>query len=145
VTERFAERMADRHVRDDTRVLAGLAAIYCAGHHADRNRTALASGASALGVYGHRIPRLCPECAVHVRYAEQRRAYCPKDPKPFCAHCDTRCYEAGEAGWQRQMMRYAGPRSVLRGYAVPALKHALEARRFRRATAALHESDNAAS
>ncbi len=124
--------MADRHVRDDTRVVAGLAAIYCSGFHRERVRAALSSEAAGLGVYGRRVPILCDECAGHIRYAEKRRAFCPKDPKPFCAHCDVRCYQTDEAEWQRQMMRYAGPRSMLRGYAVPAIKHALEARRWRR-------------
>lgn len=93
---------------------------------------ALEGDASALGVYGHRAPVLCDECAAHIRYAEKRRAYCPKNPKPFCAHCDTQCYSADEVKWQRQMMRFAGPRSMWHGYAIPGIKHALEARKWRK-------------
>jgi hypothetical protein len=130
--DRFAERMADSHVRSDTRVVAGLATIYCRGTHADRSRMPLVSDAASCGVYGRRTPVLCAECADHIRYAEKRRAFCPKDPKPFCAHCDTHCYRPEEAEWQRQMMRYAGPRSMLHGYAIPGIKHALEARRWKK-------------
>lgn len=136
MNDRFAERMRDAKVREDTRIVAGLGAIYCAGVHADRERPPLESDAATLGVYGRRVPRLCAECAEHIRYAEKRRAYCPKDPKPFCAHCDTHCYSAAESEWQRQMMRYAGPRSMWHGYAIPGIKHALEARKWRKKMAA---------
>ena len=135
MSERFAEAMRDKKVRADVRVVAGLASIYCAGHHRDEARPRLESDAASLGVYRRRAPRLCAECAEHIRYAEKRRAYCPKDPKPFCAHCDTHCYRPEEAEWQRQMMRWAGPRSVWHGYAVPGVKHALEARKWRRTMA----------
>lgn len=135
MNDRFAERMRDKQVREDTRIVAGMGAIYCAGNHRDRTRVPLASDAASLGVYGHRVPRLCDECAAHIRYAEKRRAYCPRDPKPFCAHCDTHCYSAQESAWQRQMMRYAGPRSMFRGYAIPGIKHALEARKWRKTMA----------
>jgi len=128
--------MSDEKVRSDTRIVAGLGAIYCAGNHRDRRRSPLVSDGAALGVYGRRVPRLCDECAEHIRYAEKRRAYCSRDPKPFCAHCDTQCYRADELAWQRQMMRYAGPRSMWHGYAIPGIKHALEARKWRKTMAA---------
>lgn len=136
MNERFAERMKDGKVRADTRIVAGLAAIWCGAMHGDRERVRLASDAATLGAYGRKVPVLCEECAGHIRYAEQRRAYCPRDPKPFCAHCDTHCYRPEEAEWQRQMMRYAGPRSMFHGYAIPGIKHALEARKWRRRMAA---------
>lgn len=136
LSDRFAERVRDRNVQGDIRTVTGLCSIYCAGNHHDHERTPLVSDASALGVYGRRVPRLCDECAGHIRYAEKRRAYCPKDPKPFCAHCDTHCYKADESEWQRQMMRYAGPRSMWHGYAIPGIKHALEARKWRKTMAA---------
>ena len=132
MNDRFAQRMDDDTVRADTRIVAGLASIYCAGAHRGSTRVRLESDAASLGVYGRRVPKLCDGCAAHVRYAEKRRAYCPKDPKPFCAHCDTHCYSADESAWQRQMMRYAGPRSIWRGYAVPGIRHALEARKWRK-------------
>jgi hypothetical protein len=128
--ERFAERMTHADVRRDTRVVAGLAVIYCKALHDGQQR--LVSDGAALGAYGRHVPALCDECAAHIRYAEQRRAFCPKDPKPFCAHCDTHCYRPEEAEWQRQMMRFAGPRSLRSRYAVHAIRHALEARKWRK-------------
>ncbi|MHB1323868.1 MAG: nitrous oxide-stimulated promoter family protein [Coriobacteriia bacterium] len=141
MNERFARKMSEAKVRGDTRIVAGLGAIYCEAHHGGRVRTRLHSDAATLGVYGRRVPVLCEECVAHIRYAEARRAYCPKDPKPFCAHCDTHCYRADEAEWQRQMMRFAGPRSMLRGYALPGIRHALEARKWRTKMAAAAAED----
>ena len=135
MNDRFADRMRDPRVRADTRTVAGLTAIYCADNHRDRERWPVTTDAATLGVYGRKRLVLCAECADHLSYAEQRRAYCPKDPKPFCSYCDTHCYRPEEAEWQRQMMRYAGPRSIFRGYAIPGIRHALEGRKWRRLAA----------
>ena len=135
MNERFAHAMTDERVARDTRTVADFIAIFCKGNHGGRERSPVESDAATLGVYGRRTPVVCDECAGHLRYAEKRRAYCPKDPKPFCAHCDTHCYSAAESAWQRQMMRYSGPRSALHGYAIEGIKHALEARKWRRKAA----------
>jgi hypothetical protein len=132
MNERFAARMSDARVRHDTRLLGDFVALYCRGNHDGRARAALNSDGVSLGAYGRRAPVVCEECADHLRYAEARRAYCPKDPKPFCAHCDTHCYRPAEAEWQRAMMRYAGPKSMWHGHAVDAVKHMLEGRRWRK-------------
>ena len=132
MNERFREALTDAGVRKDIKTLGDFTAIYCKGTHKDRDRTALASDAAILGAYGVKVPVLCEECATHLRYAEARRAYCTKDPKPFCAHCDTHCYKREESEWQRTMMTYSGPRSAFHGYAIESIKHLLEARRWRR-------------
>ncbi|MCE5191268.1 MAG: nitrous oxide-stimulated promoter family protein [Actinomycetia bacterium] len=132
MTEKFTARMADEQVRRDTRTLGDFVGIYCAANHAERERAPIESDAASLGVYGRTTPVVCAECAEHLRYAEKRRAYCPKDPKPFCAHCDTHCYKPEERVWQRQMMRYSGPRSVFHGHAIDGIKHALEGRSYRK-------------
>jgi hypothetical protein len=132
MNDRFADRMADPAVAHDTKLLGDFVDIYCAGHHADRHREPLRSDGVDLGVYGKRRPVVCEECAEHVRYAEQRRAFCPKDPKPFCANCDTHCYRREERAWQQQMMRYAGPRSWRRGYAIDGIRHVIETRKAKR-------------
>jgi hypothetical protein len=132
VNDRFAERMQDRQVAHDTRVVADFVAIWCDGHHRSGAREFAVTDAALLGVYGRKRPTLCAECAGHLAYAEQRRAYCPKDPKPFCTHCDTHCYQSGEREWQRSMMRYSGPRSWSRGHAIDGIKHLVEARTYRK-------------
>lgn len=134
--DRFAERVSDAKVAHDTRVLADFVAIWCDGHHRDRERRPAETGAAAIGLYGRKRPTLCVECEGHLSYGERRRAFCPKDPKPFCAHCDTHCYRPAEREWQREMMRYAGPRSWSRGHAIDGIRHLIEARRHQKANAA---------
>jgi hypothetical protein len=141
-TDKFVKAMSQAKVRHDTKLLGDFVDIWCEGNHAQRERTALVSDAAELGVYGKRLPRLCEECADHMRYAEKRRAYCPQDPKPFCANCPTHCYTSEEAEWQRRMMRYSGPKSWKRGYAIDGIKHVMESRKARRATE--HAAANAA-
>jgi Nitrous oxide-stimulated promoter len=132
VSEKFVAKMREREVVHDTVVLADFISIWCDGHHKDRPRRPAETDGARLGIYGSRPSVLCEECEAHLAYAEQRRAYCPKDPKPFCAHCDTHCYRPAEREWQREMMRYAGPKSWRRGHAIDGIKHALEARRYRK-------------
>jgi hypothetical protein len=132
VNERFAERMSDPKVAHDIRVLADFVQIWCDGHHTDQPRAAAQTDAAMLGTYGRKRHVLCSECATHLGYAEKRRAYCPKAPKPFCAHCDTHCYTSSERDWQRTVMRYSGPRSWSRGHAMDGIRHLLEARKHRR-------------
>ncbi|MCE5202646.1 MAG: nitrous oxide-stimulated promoter family protein [Coriobacteriales bacterium] len=127
ISERFAERMGDRSVAHDIRTVGDFIGIYCAAHHRDRTRSQAITDAARLGVYGDKAPVVCDECAQHLAYAEKRRAYCRKDPKPFCAHCDTHCYSPAESAWQRQMMRFSGPRAVFHGHALDGLRHAVEA------------------
>lgn len=123
--------MSDPQVAHDVNVLADFVQIWCDGHHASEPKAIVTTDAAGLGVYKHH-PVLCSECEAHLAYAEQRRAYCPKEPKPFCAHCDTHCYRSDERTWQQQMMRYAGPKSWRKGHAIDGIKHAIEAHRYRR-------------
>jgi len=132
VNERFAEKMKDPKVVHDTKVLADFIQIWCDGHHKDRVRKLVETDGATLGIYGRKRPVLCEECQGHLDYAEKRRAYCPKDPKPFCANCDTHCYKSDEREWQRQMMRYSGPKSWRKGHAIDGIKHVLESRKYRK-------------
>jgi hypothetical protein len=132
VNERFAERMKDSRVIHDSVVLADFIQIWCDGHHKDRPRRLAETDGATLGIYGRKRPTLCEECEAHLAYAEKRRAYCPHDPKLFCANCETHCYKSDERQWQREMMRYSGPRSWRKGHAIDGLKHVLESRKFRK-------------
>ena len=129
----FEEHMKDRDVAKDTRTVGHFIGIYCGGHHRTCTRRRATTEAARLGVYGRNPPVLCEACEAHLAYAERRRAFCPKDPKPFCANCDVHCYRSEEREWQRQMMRYSGPRSVLRGHAIDGIRHVVETRRHKRA------------
>lgn len=132
MNEKFIARMGDEKVNHDLRVLADFVQIWCDGHHPDATRRRVETDATALGVYGERTPVLCEECEAHLAYGEKRRAYCPKDPKPFCAHCDVHCYRDDERVWQQEMMRYSGPRSWTKGHAVDGVRHMIEGRKWRK-------------
>jgi hypothetical protein len=133
--DRFADRMADDKARSDTRLLGDFTSVYCSGVHRGAARAPLASEGADLGVYGRKRPEVCDECAELLRYAEKRRAFCPKDPKPFCSYCDTHCYSADMRDRMREVMRYAGPRSILHGHAIDGVKHLIEGRKARAAAA----------
>lgn len=129
---RFVENMNDAKVRHDTTVVADFIAIWCVGNHGDRDKMPVSTDAARLGVYDRKHPAVCAECEAHLAYAEKRRAYCPKDPKPFCAHCDTHCYKSEERQWQQEMMRFSGPKSWRHGHAIDGIRHMLEARAHKR-------------
>lgn len=133
--DRFAEKMTGEKARKDTRLLGDFTGIFCRGKHGTTTRGPLDSPGFELGVYGKTPPVVCAECADLLRYAERRRAFCPKDPKPFCSHCDTHCYSPEMRERMREVMRYAGPRSLLHGHAVDGVKHLLEGRKARKASA----------
>jgi hypothetical protein len=132
VNDRFVAKMKDKKVAHDTVVLADFIQIWCDGHHRDLPRRKAHTEGAELGIYGRKLPVLCAECEAHLAYAEKRRAYCPQDPKPFCANCETHCYKSDEREWQRQMMRYSGPKSWRKGHALDGIKHLLESRRYRK-------------
>jgi len=123
VDERLREKLRDPVIAKDIRTVTGFTKIYCDGHHKSRSRTSLKSPGVEAGVYRRKVPVLCSECAELAEYAEKRRAYCPKDPKPFCSHCDTHCYKSEARERMREVMRYSGPRSMLHGYVVEGVRH----------------------
>lgn len=131
MNDRFVNRMQDPKVAHDTRVVADFIRIYCDAHHRAAERHPAQTDGREVGVY-LKVPVLCPECTEHLAYAEKRRAFCQQDPKPFCAHCETQCYRPEELAWQAQMMRYSGPRSWYQGHFVDGIRHALEARNFKK-------------
>lgn len=127
--DRIFEKFAEKDVARDIVTLAGMAEIYCADHHDDAQRIPFSSKATEAGVYpARKIPRLCPECAMHVRYGEVRRALCTRDPRPSCKTCSNHCYAPEEAAWQRTCMAYAGPRAMFRGHAIEAVRHLIQTR-----------------
>ena len=140
--DRFAERITEPEAAADARLLGDFTGIYCRGNHRDAVRSSLQSDGVEAGVYGRKPPVVCDGCAELLRYAEQRRAYCPKDPKPFCSNCDTHCYKTAMREHMRDVMRYAGPRSMFHGYAIQGFRHLLASRAARKAAGATDAADN---
>jgi hypothetical protein len=133
VSDEFETRLTERDVRKDTRLLGDFTQMYCDANHPDACKGCLSSVGVDVGAYGRRVPVVCDECAALLVYSEKRRAYCPKDPKPFCSYCDTHCYRSDMREQMRDVMRYAGPRSMWHGHAVDGIKHLIEGRRHRAA------------
>ena len=127
---RILNRIAEKEIARDIVTLAGMTEIFCADHHAAADRTPYESEATAVGMYPqHKIPRLCPECAAHLRYGEVRRALCRREPRPACKTCKSHCYTPTESAWQRRAMAYAGPRAMFRGHAIEAIRHLIHTRK----------------
>jgi hypothetical protein len=72
---------------------------------------------------------LCGSCEALRRYAERRLDNCPfAEQKPACNRCEVHCYGRARREQVREVMRFAGPRMLLR-HPVLALRHLLDERR----------------
>lgn len=85
--------------------------MYCRAHH-----------------HEHGEP-FCRDCGALFEYARRRVERCVfGDAKPTCANCVVHCYKADMRERIRLVMRWAGPRMMLR-HPVMAIVHLLEERR----------------
>lgn len=101
---------AQRRVAREWKTIQAMIGIYCHSRHGG-GRT------------------LCTGCEELRRYAERRLEKCPfAEEKPTCVKCPVHCYEAAMRERVRQVMRYAGPRMLLR-HPVLALLHLRDERR----------------
>jgi hypothetical protein len=110
-----------RRLEREKRTVAVMIAMYCRGVHTSTP--------------------LCPDCTALLEYALQRIEKCPFGAdKPTCANCTVHCYAGpGRGGVNhtpdmrgrvRAVMRYAGPRMLLR-HPVLALLHLWDGRKRR--------------
>jgi hypothetical protein len=82
--------------------------IYCSAHHEG---------------FGESV---CDDCREFLDYAETRLRKCPYgDDKPTCANCPVHCYKPAQRDHARKIMRYAGPRMLLR-HPLLAIAHQLD-------------------
>lgn len=93
--------------------MAKMVGMYCAAHHGD-------SGDA-----------LCGECREFLSYAEARLRKCPYgEDKPTCANCPIHCYKPAQKAQASKIMRFSGPRMLLR-HPLLAISHQLDS--FRKA------------
>lgn len=93
--------------------MSKMVGIYCSAHH---------------DVSGDGI---CSDCRQFLQYAETRLRKCPYgEEKPTCANCPVHCYKPAQREFARQIMRFAGPRMLLR-HPLLAIAHQLDG--FRKA------------
>ncbi len=98
-----------RRLRRERRTVRAMVRMYCTHHHGTR--------------------RLCGACAELADYADRRLDRCPYgDIKPACINCPIHCYRPEPREAMRRVMRFAGPRMLLR-HPYLAIRHLLDERR----------------
>lgn len=81
-------------------VVTELIQLYCHDKHKGRSKNA---------------KNMCSECQALDAYAQSRIRQCPfMTSKTFCSNCKVHCYDPEEREAIRQVMRYAGPRLLLK-------------------------------
>lgn len=99
-----------RRVRE-LKTIETMVRMYCRGHR-----------------HEGRAP-LCADCAALLEYATRRLERCVfGDAKPTCANCVVHCYKADMREQIRAVMRWAGPRMMLR-HPVMGIIHLIDERR----------------
>jgi hypothetical protein len=94
----------------EKRTVAAMVRIYCRGHH-----------------WAPEMP--CADCRELLDYATCRLDRCPfGEEKSTCADCPIHCYKPAMRERVREIMRYAGPRMLLR-HPVLAIRHLIDGRR----------------
>lgn len=81
----------------EVRIIETMVRMYCRGHRHERHGP------------------LCNDCDALLAYAKRRLERCVfGDAKPACANCVVHCYKADMREQIRIVMRWAGPRMMLR-------------------------------
>jgi len=85
------------HIKREQRTITHMISIYCHGQ-------------------GHAVSGMCADCGSILRYAEERISSCPYrgSPKPACGLCRTNCFTPEMQRRFAQIMRYAGPKMLVR-------------------------------
>lgn len=97
----------------ERRVVAQMIEVYCHGNHGARGE-------------------LCGECASLAEYASVRIGKCPfMATKTFCSQCRVHCYAPAQRQAIKDVMRYAGPRMLLR-HPVMTVRHGIDTLRAKR-------------
>jgi hypothetical protein len=105
-------RMQTPRLLREMQTMEVMVELHCRDHHA-------AAGTGAP----------CTECAELLDYARKRLAGCPYGPeKPTCTNCQIHCYGPAQREAVRVVMRYAGPRMLLR-HPVLAVMHVVDGKR----------------
>nr|WP_156136235.1 nitrous oxide-stimulated promoter family protein [Photobacterium gaetbulicola] len=90
-------------LRTEYKTLEAMVKIYCKDHHGTR--------------------ALCDECADFLHYALIKLDRCPYgEEKPTCKRCPIHCYKAEYKERSRIIMRYSGPKMLLR-HPILAIRH----------------------
>ncbi|MCX6164611.1 MAG: nitrous oxide-stimulated promoter family protein [Ignavibacteriae bacterium] len=90
------KKLKTRRIKLEQKTVERMISIYCKENH----------GSNGI---------LCDECKHINDYAVQRLLCCPflKD-KPVCSNCTVHCYEPETREKVKEVMRYAGPKMILK-------------------------------
>ncbi len=95
----------NERIRREKNTMRKMIDIYCRGHHG-RDR------------------KLCADCGQLLEYAMQCIDRCPfREEKPVCGKCPVHCYKPVMREQIRRVMRYAGPRMLIRHPVLTVLHH----------------------
>jgi len=101
---------AGPRIRRERRTVAAMIRLYCQKKHGRREA-------------------LCNECQIIHDHAMARLERCPfQERKPTCAKCRVHCYKEPMRSHIRDIMRFAGPRMLLR-HPILAIGHLRDGRR----------------
>jgi hypothetical protein len=77
-----------------------------------------------------RYGEVCAGCEELLEYASYRLAKCPYgEEKPACKKCPIHCYTRDKRDHMREVMRFAGPRMLLR-HPILAFRHIQDEKRL---------------
>ena len=95
----------------------------------ERERKTMANMMEIYCADKHSSPDLCADCRELLQYATARLDCCPNaENKPTCNKCTIHCYDAAHRERIKTVMRYAGPRMLLK-HPVQALRHLADERK----------------
>ena len=98
-----------KHLEREFLTMGKMVGIYCSGHHPGES--------------------LCQDCEKFLDYAEVRLEKCPYgEEKPTCANCPVHCYKREYREQAKKIMRYAGPRMLMR-HPILTISHYIDGRR----------------
>jgi hypothetical protein len=93
----------------EKKTIQAMIGIYCRAKHAERKKG-----------------ELCPECRTLLEYAWTRLDHCPfGGNKTPCAKCHSHCFKPSNREKIKLVMRYAGPKMLLR-HPFLAIRHILD-------------------
>jgi predicted amidophosphoribosyltransferase len=97
-------------IKRERSTIQAMISIYCRDFHGER-------------------PGICPDCEELQEYAMQRLDRCVfKDEKPTCVKCPVHCYRKEMREKVRVVMRYAGPKMLIR-HPVLAVLHLIDGKK----------------
>jgi predicted amidophosphoribosyltransferase len=95
----------------------------------ERERETMANMMEIYCADKHGSTELCADCRELLQYATARLDRCPNaENKPTCNKCTIHCYDPAHRERIKAVMRYAGPRMLLR-HPVQAIRHLADERK----------------